>query len=414
MKNKTTLFLILGIIFVAFNLRPSITAVGPLVGLIRGELGISNGVAGFITTIPLVFFALGSPIASLFGNLIGLERAVMVGLVLILIGILARSYSTLSGFFLGTAIIGLGIAIGNVLIPAIIKRRFPDRVGLMTSLYSASLTIMASISVAISLPLANLWHIGWKNSLAIWALIAAAGMIIWAPQCRGGAEAAGESPPGGLPAARPAAPADKPGRLRGKAADTTAGKFAVYNSATAWQVTIFTGIQSLLFYCFVAWLPSIVASKGVYSGAAGTLSLMYLLVSIPANILVPVLCGRKGSQRLVAFVSCMVYLIGMVGFLFASSQQLLIFSVVLCGIGMGACISYSICLIGLRASNAKEAAQLSGMAQSIGYLLAAAGPTLIGTIYDVTSSWTLPILLFIASIVVLLLFGVKAGEDKKL
>ena len=104
----------------------------------------------------------------------------------------------------------------------------------------------------------------------------------------------------------------------------------------------------------------------------------------------------------------------MVGFLFASSQQLLIFSVVLCGIGMGACISYSICLIGLRASNAKEAAQLSGMAQSIGYLLAAAGPTLIGTIYDVTSSWTLPILLFIVSIVVLLLFGVKAGEDKKL
>ena len=403
MKNKTAFFLLLSIMVVAFNLRAAITAVGPLVGLIREDLGISNGVAGFITTIPLVFFALGSSAASFLGNLFGLESTIFGGLFLIFLGILLRSYTGMSGFFLGTAVIGCGIAIGNVLMPAFIKERFPDKVGLITSLYSASMTVMASISVAISLPLANFWRVGWKNSLAVWSLPALGGLILWWPWRRERI-AAFPSPPDSRrkkPAPFPKIPHRQ-------------SKTSVYLSLTAWQVTIFTGLQSLLFYCFVAWLPSILLAKGVYEDAAGTLSLLYLLVSIPANILVPVLCGRRSGQRPVAFVFCLIYLIGMIGFLFATSRQLLIFSIVLCGLGMGACISYSICLIGLRSSSAWEASRLSGMAQTVGYLLAALGPTLIGTIYDVTASWTLPILLFIGGILLMSLFALRSGEDKPL
>jgi CP family cyanate transporter-like MFS transporter len=393
MKNKMNFPLMLGIIFIAFNLRAAITSVGPLVSLIRQDLVISNLVAGFITTIPLLFFAIGSVVSSRVGRILGMERALLYALFLIFFGILLRSFTATRGFFIGTALIGLGIALGNVLVPALIKQRFPMHMGLIIGIYSVSLTLMASVSVGISYPLAVLNNTGWKKSLAIWAVMAALAILVWLPQVRKSKMDQGPFT-NWQPKGRP--------------------EKSVYTSKLAWQITFFNGLQSLLFYCFIAWLPTIVQSGGLYQGSPGTLSLIYLLVSMPANFVIPVLCHRLRNQRLVVLMLCGIYLAGMTLFYFANSLSLLVISIILCGLGMGSCFSYSLALIGLRTSNPQEASALSGMTQAVGYLMAAVGPTLIGGIYDKTEAWTIPMMFLILAILCLLMFGWKAGDNKKI
>jgi CP family cyanate transporter-like MFS transporter len=392
LKNKNNLFLIIGIVFIAFVLRAPIIAIGSLVKLIRIDLGITNGTAGFITTIPLFTFAVVSPFVSKISSRFGIRKTMLDGLIVLLCGILIRSYTGTPGVFIGTAVIGIGIAFGNVLIPAIIKSDFPLKVGLLTSIYTTAMAALGGVCAGISLPLANAANWGWRNSLGVWSILCIAAMTIWMPQVlnKGPKTAA-------------------PQKIR----DTIKEK-SVYLSGLAWQVTIYMGLQSLLYYSFIAWLPTIVQCKGNDAGTAGYLALMFQLVTIPPSLIVPLLADHMKNQKLLVTLSCIVYIIGMTGFLFSTSGIWLIISIALCGIGQAASFSLSICLIGLRSSNAKQASELSGMSQSVGYILAAIGPTLIGALYDFTSSWTIQIILFVAVIIILFLSGLYAGADKHL
>lgn len=395
MKNESRnlLLIAIGIIFISFILRGTITGVGSLVGHIKSDLQISNGAAGWLTTIPLLAFAVVSPFVSRFAKRLGMGRLMMCGLLLVIAGVLVRSYTNAAGIFIGTAIIGSGIAIGNVLTPAMIKLKFPLRIGLLTSLYTTFMAICAGISMGFSVPLADDFGWGWKNALAVWGLVALVVLIVWLPQC-GNQHDWGKAP-------------------REQSKQKT-GKRSIFKSPLAWQVTFFMGLQSMLFYTFVAWLPTILASKGYAADVAGYYALIYQIISIPASFITPILCDRFHDQRIITTIFASVYVIGMTLFLFAEGGVLLGMSIVMTGIGSGSAISFAMAFIALRSANPAQAAELSGMAQSLGYLLAATAPTGLGYIYDLTSTWTLPIILLIAVTFIWLLFGLKAGQDKKI
>lgn len=388
MNKKEKILIILGIIFISFNLRAPITAVGSVVEMIKAEYMLSNGMAGFITTLPLLAFAIISPFVSKLSQKLGYGKAMALGLIFILIGELVRSYTNVLGLFIGTCILGIGIAIGNVLIPSIIKLKFSEKVGMMTSIYTSGMCIFAAVGAGVSIPLAKGLNLGWKNSLASWFVLTVITLLIWFPQFK----------------------TNKNINVYNIATGSTSSK-SIWKSPIAWWVTLFMGTQSLLFYSLVAWLPTIIVSKGMMDSFAGTMALAFQLTAIPATLIIPILCDKFKNQRGLVSITCLLYISGMSLFLFSQTQMFILLSVVLMALGMGGSISLSIAFISLRSPNSKRASELSGMSQSAGYLLAAVGPILMGIIYDTFKSWSLPIIIFGGLIILLGFFGWFAGND---
>ncbi|KKB75126.1 MULTISPECIES: CynX/NimT family MFS transporter [Bacillus] len=380
------IFLIAGIIFIAFNLRPAITSVGPLISSIRTDLDMTNGMAGFLTTLPLLSFAFLSPVTPKLGQRLGNERTLWIGLVVLLIGILLRSYGEAFTLFAGTALIGVGIAVLNVLLPSLIKHKFPDKAGIMTSIYTTAMSIFAALASGISIPLSHGLDWGWSASLMVWAGLAFLAILIWVPQLRYHDTA-------------------------NRTVQLKADGQSVWRSKIAWQVTFFMGIQSFLFYCTIAWLPEILRSHGMSMSLAGWMLSLMQFASLPSTFLTPVLAGRFRDQKSIVLGLGILYLSGMAGLLYGGSPAMLTFWVILIGVGQGSSISLALTLIGLRSENAHQAAALSGMSQSAGYLLAAIGPSFVGFLYDHTHSWNGPILLFIAALIALIGTGLGAGRN---
>src|SRR5215217_9094746 len=234
-----SIIFVVGILLLAANLRPALTGVAPLIGEIRADTGISNGAAGLLTTLPLLAFALLSPVAPRVARRFGLEGVLLASLLVLAAGILLRWVGTVAALFLGTAILGAAIAFGNVLLPGLVKREFPERAGLMTSIYSTSLGISAALAAGVSVPLTKLDGIGWRGALAVWALPALLAGVAWLPQL-------GRSD-------RPADPS----------ARNSPGVRDLWRSPLAWQVTLFMGLQSLSYYVTLTWLPEILQAEGM-------------------------------------------------------------------------------------------------------------------------------------------------------
>ena len=385
--KKKNLLIILGILFISFNLRAPITAVGSIVDMIRSEYHLSNAASGFITTLPLLAFAIVSPFVAKMSGKVGHAQTMLIGLFFILIGEFLRSYTGILGLFGGTAVIGIGIAIGNVIIPAIIKLHFSDNVGTVTSIYTSGMCIFAAVGAGISVPLAKGLHLGWKNALASWFLLAVITILVWFPQIR-----------------------DKHATATNQA--KTQHGHSIWKSPLAWWVTLFMGTQSFLFYSLVAWLPSIIVSKSMTENFAGNMALLFQLMAIPATLLIPYLCDKFKNQKKLAATVCLIYALGMICFLFGKSPILIVCAVIFMALGMGGSISLSIAFISLRSPNSAKASELSGMSQSAGYLLAAIGPFITGFIFDMTSNWAIPLALFIVLILFLCFCGFFAGADK--
>jgi CP family cyanate transporter-like MFS transporter len=381
-----SLLLVLGIMVLAANLRPALTGVAPLIGEIRADTGISYGVAGLLTTLPLFAFALLSPVAPLVARRFGMERALLASLLVLAAGILLRWAEAVAALFLGTAILGAAIALGNVLLPGLVKREFPEHAGLMTSVYTASLGISAALAAGVSVPLAQLNGIGWRGALAVWAVPAFLAGVAWLPQL-------GRSDrPADAVARRPPATRD------------------LWRSPLAWQVTLFMGLQSLAYYVTLTWLPEILQDGGMDASGAGWMLGLSQAVAILAMFLAPVMAERKPSQRRVVAVAVGMSGTGVLGLLVAGSTAATLW-VVLLGLGQGASFSLALTFFALRAPDHEHAAALSGMAQSVGYLLAAGGPFLFGVLRDATGSWTVPLALLLAVTVCLLIAGWGAARD---
>ena len=380
--------LVLGIVLLAANLRPALTGVAPLIGQVRADTGISNGVAGLLTTFPLLAFGLLSPIVPRVARRFGVERVLLTSLLVLAAGILLRWAGAVAALFLGTVILGAAIAFGNVLLPGLVKREFPEHAGLMTSVYSTSLGISAALAAGVSVPLAQVDGIGWRGALAVWAVPALLASVTWLPQL------------------------GRKDHLANSSGPRSPGVKNLWRSPLAWQVTMFMGLQSLAYYVTLAWLPEILQEGGMGAARAGWLLGLSQAVAIVAMFLAPVIAERRPSQRGVVVVAVVVSGAGALGLLVAGSAAATLW-VVLLGLGQGASFSLALTFFALRAPDPGHAAALSGMAQSIGYLLAAAGPFLFGLLRDATGTWRVPLALLLAVTVCLLIAGLGAARDAR-
>ncbi|MEH7503887.1 MFS transporter [Neobacillus drentensis] len=387
-KSTYTIWLVIGIVLVAFNLRPAITSVGPLVGMIQKDVGLAHWSAGLLMSLPLIVFAIMSPIVPKLANRITNEMALIVGLTSLLIGIVIRSIPMAFFLFVGTLFIGVGIAIGNVLLPAIAKDKFPEQFGLMTSVYSTSMGLIASLASGVSVPLAEGMNLGWKSALNVWGIPAVAAILVWTFLSK----------------------FNKGNQQEIK--KVTPSSNQVWRSPLAWQIAIFMGFQSFLFYVTISWLPEILHSHGMSMETAGWLLSFSQIVGLPASFIIPMIAGRYRSQKWISFMLSMCSVIGYGGLLLGSSYPILIVSIMFIGIALGGTFPLALSYIGLRSRSAGQAADLSGMTQSTGYILAAVGPLFIGFLYDYTHMWTIPLITLILVSVVVMLFGMLSGRDQ--
>jgi CP family cyanate transporter-like MFS transporter len=375
-----------GIVLVAINLRASITAVGPIVDDIRGDLGLSSASAGLLTTLPVLAFAFASPVAGPLSRRIGIERTLAGALVLLLAGILIRITGSTWAAFLGTGLLGVAIAAGNVLLPALAKRELPERVGAVTSAYVTLMVAFAAIASTVSVPLADDLDLGWKGALAVWAVPVAIALLLWLPRV--------------FRASGPAA-----GTLVGERRRPT----RMRRSAIAWQVTAYMGLQSFAFFVLVAWLPDLLQDDGVSASTAGVLMGVLQASGLIATIAVPVLATRARDQRLLVVVSTALGLFAMCGLLVAPGDLALLWAIAV-GIAGACTLSLSLAFFVLRTGDGGDAAALSGMAQSFGYLFAASGPFLIGALHDATGDWDAPVVVWIVVWAAIGVAGVLAGR----
>ncbi|KGA02740.1 hypothetical protein KP05_05080 [Cobetia amphilecti] len=385
--------LIAGILLIAMNLRAPFTSIAPLLERLQAALGFNATAAGLLMILPLLAFVVVSPWVPRLARGLGLERSLFLALVTIAAGIVLRVQGSMLALYLGIGLIGAGIAVGNVLLPSLVKRSFAQHVALLTSCYVLTMGIMAAIASALMVPLAQGSSAGWQYAMLIVVVLPLVTMGVWWPQLsrRSLPAAAKEAEKG---AARPVRQA------------------AVWHSPLAWQVTLFMGINSLLFYTVNSWLPSMLADNGFSAEKAGSLhGLLQLASALPGLILVR-LMPRLKDQRLIAFATPCMSLAGFIG-LWLMPKWALVW-VLLLGAGSGASFILALSFMGLRARDAMQSASLSSMAQTLGYLLAAMGPPLIGALYDMQGNWQLALMVCAVLSVLMAGVGWLAGRDRQL
>jgi len=384
--GKQRALLIAGILLIATSLRVTFTGAAPLLDAIRTDYALTTAQTGLLTTLPLLAFALISPLAAGLARRIGMERSLMIALLLIIAGIALRSLPSAALLFGGTAVIGCGIALGNVLLPGLIKRDFPGQVAKLTGAYSLTMGEAAALGSALVVPVA-LSGAGWHGALLMLMVFPLLALLLWLPQWR----------------QRPA------GSLSGSRALQSRG---IWRSTLAWQVTLFLGINSLIYYVIIGWLPAILQSHGYSETEAGSLHGLLQLATAAPGIVVPLILLRLKDQRGVAGLSAMMCAVSSAGLWFM--PDLAVMWTLIFGFGSGATMILGLTFIGLRASSAHQAAALSGMAQSVGYLLAACGPPLMGKIHDANGDWRIPLLACGLVSVVMAICGILAGRDREI
>lgn len=388
---RTSLALI-GLLLIGANLRAGITAVGPVLGDLSADLGLSSSTASALISVPLVAFAVLSPIAPRVARRFGVERVLGASLALLAVAIVVRSAPWGAGaLWVGTAGLGIAVAFLNVVLPVLVKRDHPDHVGRMTGLYSSVQSAAAAVAAGLAVPIAGTMQSGWRLSLGIWAGLALIGLAVFLPRMRHRAAVAAEPAVAGSAgtAARP-----------------------IWRSALAWQVTVFMGLQSTVYYTLITFLPSIEQAVGTSAAAAGWHQFVMQILSIGGALSAAALIQRLPDQRPLAVGYAVLCGLGVAGILLAPSPAVLWVGCI--GVGVGGGVVFALSLFGLRTRDHHRAGALSGLAQCVGYLVAAAGPPAIGALHDATGSWTPPLLVVLAMLAVALVAGVLAGRNRSL
>ncbi|HEU5420315.1 MAG TPA: MFS transporter [Streptosporangiaceae bacterium] len=406
--------LIAGILILAFNLRAAITSLPPIFPELHTSMQLSSAGQAFLAAIPVLCFGLFSGIAAPLSRASGEERVLGASLLLLVAGLVMRGAAPSTLLFPGTILAGGAIALMNVLLPSLVKRRQPDRAGLLIGLYLASMSTGAIMGSLIAVPVYQAAGSGTgavRITLGLWAVPALVGAAAWLPQLRyRTAPPAGPLPEGEeallAEPRRPAASDGKPG-----APARPGARAALWRNPLTWQVTLFMGLQSAVYYASLSWFPTLFRDRGVSAVDAGTLVAVMNLGNAVAALLVPVLAYRLRTQQRLVAVTAAGLAAGLAGAAFAPVGTATAFALVL-GLGQGAALGLAIFFTMARAPDPVTAASLSAFAQSVGYLLASLGPLLVGFLHTATGSWTGPVLLLLAVIVVLLASGWLAGRDQ--
>ena len=378
-----------GVVLVGANLRASLTGIGALLPLIQHDTGLDSTAAGLIAALPLLGFAATSPLVRPAVRMLGGGRLLILALGVMVVGTALRSVPGTVSLFLGTVVLAIGIAVCNVLLPSIVKASVaPAQIGRVTGLYVTVMGAVAAVSSGIAVPLADILPGGWRSSLAVWAILAVVALIV-------------------VVSSRFAStvPAERGPQASG-------ASVRVWRSGLAWQVSLFMGLQSIVFYTMISWLPSIVAASGTDAGTAGWQLFAFQIAGLATSSIVPILTRHHRDHRAVAAAASLLCAVGFAMLLL--DPQAAWIAALLIGFGGGACIVLALSFQTLRAPDAAAAGALAGMAQTVGYLLAAAAPFVLGAIHDLTQSWTAPLLLLVVLGVLQAVTALGAGRDRVL
>jgi CP family cyanate transporter-like MFS transporter len=377
---------VLGVVIalVAANLRPALVSVGPVLTDLRADLGLSGAGAAVLTALPVGCLGALAATAPALARRWGVERLITLVLAVLALALAIRVSSGTAVLFAGTIVATGAIAIANVLIPALIKREFAGHTGTMTGVYTMALSGAAAIAAGSTVPIGNASGHGWRGGLLFWAFPAALALVVWTA-CTWHTES------------------------RAAAAPTVDA--SLLRDPLTWQITFFFGLQSLSFYSVLSWIPSIFRDHGYSAEAAGLLLSISAFVQIPVSLVLPHFAARAADQRWSLLACVGVTALGLAGVLFAPEAAPYGWMVLL-GLGQGGSFGVGLLLFSVRTRSTVETARLSAQAQTVGYLLAAVGPLLVGAVHDATGSWTLPIALLLVLLVPQGVFALLAGANR--
>jgi MFS transporter, CP family, cyanate transporter len=379
------LLAVAALLLAALNLRLAVTSVGPVLAEIRAGLGMSGTVAGLLTSLPVVCFATVGFAAPRLARRFGAGAVIAAGLAILTLGLAVRPYAGGTAVFVLLSAVALaGIALVNVLLPVIVKERFPDRIGAMTGLYTVSLNVGATAAAAATVPITSAFGDDWRLGLAAWAVVAALAVPAWLPLARDRV-----------------VPVEAPG----------AARVSVGRSPVAWALAVYFGLQSTSAYVIIGWLPQIYRDAGVSAELAGVLFAVTSFLGVPLGFALTSLAGRLRSQSLIAAGLGVFGIAGYGGLWFDPAAAPWLWAVLL---GVVNCaFPVVLTMIALRGRNPATVVRLSSFAQGVGYLIAIPGPILIGVLHEQSGGWRLPLGLMVALMVPQLIAGFVAGRDRQ-
>ncbi|MFP5527054.1 CynX/NimT family MFS transporter [Peptococcus simiae] len=395
MSKKRKVLLGLGILITALSMRMPITASGALTGIVRADLDLTGAQAGFLTTLVVLVFAVASPFIGGISDRFGMNRVLLVGLAFIVTGQLVRVSGAWQMLFLGTGILALGITAANVLMPPLVRYAFPRAVGLWTSAYLSLMNFANSIAAGLTLPLANRPGWSWRPAMLVWVSFGLVALVIWLLLAK--------KP---MAARRPST--DLAASKQGK------GGGSLVKEPIVWAIMAFMGFQSMIFYSYITWMPTLLLDRGLSSEQVGLLVFLFQFFSIPTSFVTPMIAERLPDQRILGMFSGLFYAFGFgVMFLFSQAPMPLLVAVMISmGFGSGTTISIAMLLFNVRTPDVSTAARLSGLAQSAGYLMAGVGPVAIGRAYDSFGDWRWPLAFLTFAALVVALTGYLGGRDR--
>jgi CP family cyanate transporter-like MFS transporter len=428
--------LVIGVAALGFNLRGAITSLPPVFPELQDGLGLSTATISVLAATPVLCFAVFSAFAAWLSRRLGEERVLLAAIAALTAGLLLRGAAPGALLFPGTVLAAAAIAIMNVLLSSLIKRRWPERAGFLIGLYITALSVGAITGSVVAVPLWNRTGGSVGLTLGWLAAPAALAVLLWLPQAghvtrprsAGGAPSAGPAIPddiAAIPGDIPvlfddtlAIPGDVPAASDARAAARPApagrrGRVAVHRYPLAWHVTLFMGLQSLLYYAALSWLPTILRDRGASADTAGNLLALMGVGNLAVSFLVPVVAQRMRAQHVLVVPTVAAMALGLAGVVYLPLSSAVAWVLIL-GAGQNAALSLAIFFTMARAPHPAAAASLSALAQSVGYLLASAGPLELGLLHSATGSWNLPVAVLFVLNGVLLFAGLLAARDREL
>ncbi|MBA8760684.1 MFS transporter [Staphylococcus schleiferi subsp. coagulans] len=378
--NRINWLLFIGIMLIAANLRAPITSVGVVLPTIKDTLNLTNTEVSFISIIPLLAFAIISSLVAKVSHRFGMERSLYFAMALIFIGVVIRSVTNVSLLYIGTILIGVGIAFGNVLAPGMIKSKFPMRIGIMTAYYTVVMNIFGALSSYGAAPLLKSFN--YNIALGLIGVVTLIALIVWTFQLRNHEQQV--------------------------TVDTT-DAVNVWKSPLAWQITLLMGGQSLIFYSLINWLPEFLLSYDIPVTYAGLYLSILQLAIIPLTFVTPLYATKLRSQVIPTAFTGALFTIGILILMF--SPHLALISLIIIGIALGIAFGLVNTFFSLRTESGLTAAKLAGMSQAVGYLFACIGPLFFGILHDVTGHWVFSLLILLLTAIAVMIIGARAGRN---
>lgn len=400
-KNKQKGYGILAvtvIVCVAANLRAPITAVGPVLHNVMDGLQLGSFEGSLLTAVPLAVFAAGSVLIGRAAAKTELRLCLIWSVIILTLGLYIRVMGTVPTLYLGSVLMGIGICIGNVMMPAYIKEMFAAKIGLVTGVFSVAMNLMAAFSSGLSIFIGERTGAGWRGSMGIWMFWGLLTLVVLVIERI-------------LTKKLKASPDTVKGNTDFQKQKPAGKKINVFHSPQAWNISFFMGMQSLVYYCLISLLPSILIDKGIPQNETGWVISVIQLAMLPVMFIGPTLAFRMKNQKK------MVYLIGITMFvgivlLTVSGTWFIYPAAVLIGMGNGLSFSLSILFFSLRTRTLEGTIGISGMAQSVGYSIAACGPPVFGFLHRADASWNYSFYFLMFTVLVMTFFGNKAASAK--